>query len=91
MENSTNLLQITQGVNTASGNLFGALFVFVIWAGSYAYFQNGQDPVVAFVGSSVIATVLSIMLLILQVVTWQVLVLPLICVLLGIIVYGFST
>jgi hypothetical protein len=91
MENSTNLLQITQAVNTASGGLYGALFILVIWMGTYAFFSQGQDPIVAFVGSSVLASTLGIMLLILQVVTWQILVLPMICVLLGIIVYGFTS
>lgn len=91
METSTNLLQITQAVNTASGGLYGALFVFVIWIGSYAVLQNGNDPLVAFISSSVLTTILATIMLILQIVTWPILVLPLLCVLLGFILYGFAS
>lgn len=90
METSTNLLTVTQAVNTASGGLYGALLVFILWIGSYAVLQNGNDPLVAFISSSLLTTILGTLMLLLQIVTWPVLVLPLLCVLLGFIMLGFS-
>lgn len=90
METSTNLLMITQAVNTASGGLYGALFVFVIWIGSYAAFQNNGDPLIAFISSSALTSILATIFLILQIVTWPILILPLLCVLLGFILLGFN-
>lgn len=90
METSTNILTVTQSVNTASGGLYGALLVFVVWIGSYSALQNGNDPLIAFISSSALTSILATMMLILQIVTWPVLVLPLLCVLLGFIMLGFS-
>ena len=90
METSTNYLAVTQSVNTASGNLLGSLIMFIIWIGAYTIMQRDSDGVQAFIASSAATSVLGIMLLLLDVVTWQVLILPLTSVLLGIIFYAFN-
>lgn len=90
MENITNYLQVIQSVNTASGNLLGTLILFILWIGTYVVMQRDGDQIQAFIGSSVATSVLGIILLLLDVVTWPTLILPLTCTLLGTVFYAFT-
>jgi len=84
MDSSTNLLQVMTSVNAASGNLFGFLFLSVLWIASFIIFQR-EDKMTAFMASNFITSVIGIMLLLLKIVTWQIIILPLLALFFSII------
>lgn len=89
MENSTNILQSTQYVNDNSGFLFGTLMFFLIWIGIYLLFKR-EDAIEDFVGSSFLASIIGIMMILLDLITWQVAIIPIMATLLAFVVYSIK-
>lgn len=89
MDNSTNLLHTVQGVNAASGNLLATIFLFVIWIGAFAYYKK-EDSQDDFLVSSFIASVFAILMLLLDLMTWQFTIMPMVATFVAIIIKNFN-
>ena len=89
MDNSTNLLHTAQGVNAASGNLLATMMLFVIWIGAFAYFKK-EDSQDDFLISSFIASIFAILMLFLDLMTWQFTIMPMVGVFIAVIIKNFN-
>lgn len=86
--NTTNLLQLAQGVNTASNGWFGVLFLLVIFISSYMVFKK-EDAIEDFMVSGFITSIISVLLLFAGIVTWYVTIVPIVLFLAAFALYFF--
>lgn len=86
MDNSTNILHLAQGVNTASDGWYAVLFLFVLWIGLYATFKK-EDTVTELVISSFVTAVVAILFFLIGLLTWQIALIPIVAFFLSSIYY----
>lgn len=87
MNSSTNLLEVVQDVNTASGNLYGTLILLAVWIGAYLVFKK-EDGLQDFIVSSFIASVVAVMLVLIGLLTWQFTIMPIFATFISFLIYN---
>lgn len=88
VDNADNMIEILAGINTASGGLVGGFIVFSVFALCFITFKRMEDDTLeTFLVSSTLTSVTSVILWAAGVVTWQVVILPVLAMVFSFIMY----
>jgi len=89
MDNATTMADMVEGVNTMSGGVLGIVILFLVWLFVFAYTAN-KGTVVAMLNSTVVASFVGTMLWLGGLLTWPVLIVPVILAGLSLVYYYFN-
>ena len=91
--NSTNThtwLDITMGVSNASGQLFGALILTIVFVMFFMMASRKTDQTNKWVISTFLTSVVGVLLLITDIINWQLLIIPIVGLVTSILLYYFE-
>ncbi len=92
LDNATNVLEIARGVNsiTPTSGLFAGLMLLVIFMAIFIAGKSKYDTITVLVVDSFVVTTISIVFFLVELISWEILIVPIILLIVSIIAYLFS-